>query len=162
MHDLPNFIEPLLDLCRDAGELICGHYNAPGAGDYQAKVDDSPLTQADLEGANLHCINLDQSRLREANLRGADLTEAVLTGADPNAVQSAQELGAAVGARSYSKDFELEADALGTVIAHRAGYDPVRGAEFFNRIPDPGDQFLGTHPPNKARMAIVRQTAAKL
>jgi hypothetical protein len=32
-----------------------------------------------------------------------------------------------VGARRYSKAFELEADALGTVIAARAGYDPLRG-----------------------------------
>lgn len=53
MHHLPNFIEPLLDLCADAGELICGHYNAPGTGDYQAKVDDSPLTQADLDSHDL-------------------------------------------------------------------------------------------------------------
>ena len=87
---------------------------------------------------------------------------AVLTGGDASAVQSAQELGAAVGARSYSKEFELEADALGTVITKRAGYDPVRGAEFFTRIPDPGNRFLGTHPPNAARLETVRRTAAKL
>lgn len=87
---------------------------------------------------------------------------AVLTGGDANAVRSAQEIGAAVGARAYSKEFELEADALGTVITHRAGYNPVRGAEFFNRIPDPGDRFLGTHPPNADRIAIVRRTAAGL
>lgn len=87
---------------------------------------------------------------------------AVLTGGDASAVRSAQEIGAAVGARAYSKDFELEADALGTVITARAGFDPVRGAEFFNRIPDPGDRFLGTHPPNAERIAIVRRTAAGL
>ncbi len=87
---------------------------------------------------------------------------ATLSGGDANAVRSAQELGAQVGARSYSKEFELEADALGTVITKRAGYDPLRGAEFFTRIPDPGDQFLGTHPPNAARVEIVRKTAAGL
>lgn len=87
---------------------------------------------------------------------------AVLTGADTNGIQAAQELGAAVGARSYSKEFELEADALGTVIAKRAGYDPVRGAEFFNRIPDPGNRFLGTHPPNAARIETVRRVAQGL
>ena len=67
-----------------------------------------------------------------------------------------------VGARTYSKDFELEADRLGTIIAARAGYDPLRGVEFFFRVPDPGDQFLGTHPPNAQRVEIVRQTAANL
>lgn len=87
---------------------------------------------------------------------------AALTGADGAALQSAQELGAAVGARSYSKEFELEADALGTVIAKRAGYDPVRGAEFFSRIPDPGHRFLGTHPPNAQRVETVRRVNAGL
>ncbi len=87
---------------------------------------------------------------------------ASLSGADAGAVRNAQEIGATVGARTYSKEFELEADALGTVIAARAGYDPVRGAEFFNRIPDPGNRFLGTHPPNAQRIATVRRVAAGL
>lgn len=87
---------------------------------------------------------------------------ATLSGGDANAVRSAQELGAQVGARSYSKEFELEADALGTVITKLAGFDPVRGAAFFTRIPDPGDKFLGTHPPNAARIETVRRTAAGL
>lgn len=83
-------------------------------------------------------------------------------GGTGEAVRTAQELGAIVGARSYSKDFELEADRLGTIIAARAGYDPVLGSEFFFRIPDPGDQFLGTHPPNAQRIQVVRDTAAGL
>ena len=87
---------------------------------------------------------------------------ATLSGGDANTVRSAQELGAQVGARSYSKDFELEADALGTVITKKAGYDPLRGAAFFTRIPDPGDKFLGTHPPNASRIETVRRTAAGL
>ena len=87
---------------------------------------------------------------------------AALGGADAAAVQSAEQLGASLGARTYSKEFELEADRLGTIITARAGYDPVRGAQFFNRIPDPGNRFLGTHPPNASRMEIVRRTAAGL
>ena len=67
-----------------------------------------------------------------------------------------------IGARTYSKDFELEADALGTRIAARAGYDPLRGAEFFFRIPDPGNQFLGSHPANAARLATVQRVAMQL
>lgn len=87
---------------------------------------------------------------------------AALTGAGQGAVQTATDLGAAVGARTYSKEFELEADALGTVITKRAGYNPVRGAEFFTQIADPGDRFLGTHPPNAERMETVRRVAAGL
>lgn len=87
---------------------------------------------------------------------------ASLGGGGADGVRTAQQLGAIVGARTYSKDFEFEADRLGTIIAARAGFDPVNGAEFFWRIPDPGDQFLGTHPPNAERVAMVRRTAAGL
>lgn len=95
---------------------------------------------------------------------GGTLTGALAAalGGDPTAIRTAQDLGAAVGARSYSKDYELEADELGTVLTWQAGFDPERGAAFFSRIPDPGDSFLGTHPPNAQRIAIVRQTLATL
>jgi predicted Zn-dependent protease len=84
------------------------------------------------------------------------------SGADPEAVRQIQALGAEVGARSYSREFELEADALGAEIAFQAGFDPVRGAQFFNRLPDPGDVFLGSHPPNAERKAVVAATVARL
>lgn len=87
---------------------------------------------------------------------------AEMAGGDDEAIRAGLELGAALGRRSFTKTFELEADALGTVIAFRAGYDPVRGAEFFSRIPDPGNRFLGTHPPNAARIETVRRVAAAL
>lgn len=87
-------------------------------------------------------------------------TLAAKAGADAEELRSAQELGASVGARTFSKEYELEADQLGTIITLRAGYDPVHGAAYFMRIPDPGDKFLGTHPPNSARIAVVRSAAA--
>ena len=77
-------------------------------------------------------------------------------------IDAAQQLGATLGFRTFAREFELEADALGTIIAARAGFDPLRGAEFFARIPDPGDRFLGTHPPNAQRMDIVRRTYAEM
>jgi predicted Zn-dependent protease len=84
------------------------------------------------------------------------------SGAGPEAVRAATSFGAEIGSRRYSKDFELEADALGTEIAYSAGFDPVRGAAFFDRLPDPGDQFLGSHPPNAQRQDVVRRTLARL
>ena len=105
-------------------------------------------------------IDLQRANARTGALVFGEL--AALGGADIETVRSAQEVGAILGARTYSKEFELEADALGTVIAARAGYDPVRGAAFFTRIPDPGNRFLGTHPPNAARIEVVRQVAAGL
>ena len=111
-----------------------------------------------------HHIEGHLARQRQNAAIGAVIFAGLATqsGAAPGDVQRAAETGAVVGARSYSKDFELEADALGTRITARSGFNPVRGAEFFNRIPDPGDRFLGTHPPNAQRLATVRRVASGL
>lgn len=45
---LEELVPPLLELCREAAAAICEHYNASHAGDFEAKDDKSPLTQADL------------------------------------------------------------------------------------------------------------------
>jgi Zn-dependent protease with chaperone function len=82
-------------------------------------------------------------------------------GGGQDAVEKAAQIGANVGARRFSKDFELEADALGALIARRAGFDALRGAAYFTRIPEPGNQFLGTHPPNAQRLATVRRVLAE-
>ena len=111
-----------------------------------------------------HHIDKHLPRQQETALTGA-LILGVLTaasGGDETAVRTAQNVGGTLGARRYAKDYELEADALGTMLAWEAGYDPERGAAFFARIPDPGNQFLGTHPPNAARIDIVRRTLAGL
>lgn len=85
-----------------------------------------------------------------------------LAGGSASSIDAAANLGASVGARSFSKEYELEADSLGTVLTAKAGYDPLIGVNFFERTPDPGNQFLGTHPPNASRVAIVKRTAAGL
>ncbi len=89
------------------------------------------------------------------------LVGALVVGSDVGA-DVGQQIGGTVGARAFSKEMELEADALGTIIAYKAGYDPRKGAEFFFRIPDPGDRFLGTHPPNGDRRATVEKVASTL
>jgi Zn-dependent protease with chaperone function len=101
-----------------------------------------------------------QSNAVAGGLLGGVLAAAI--GADASTIETIQNLGATVGARSYSKSFELEADQLGTIIAHKAGYNPIRGAAYFTRIPDPGNSFLGSHPPNDARIETVRRTMATL
>ncbi len=85
-----------------------------------------------------------------------------LFGGGEEITQAAEQIGANIGFRRFSKDFELEADALGTIIAARAGFDPINGAQFFNRIPDPGNRFLGTHPPNRDRLSTVIRVASGL
>lgn len=87
---------------------------------------------------------------------------AAAIGASTSAISAAQEFGAYTGSRAYSKNYELEADSLGAQIAYYAGYDPERGVAYFTRAPDPGNVFLGTHPPNTQRVDTVRKTMAKL
>lgn len=89
-------------------------------------------------------------------------TLAAASGADAATISQARDIGATVGARAYSQDYELQADRLGTIIAWDAGYDPERGALFFTRIPDPGHSFLGTHPANGDRIKLVRRTVEEL
>jgi predicted Zn-dependent protease len=103
-------------------------------------------------------------RTQQTAIAGALIlgTLASIAGAGQADVQAAADIGGAVGSRTYSKGYELEADALGTVIAYRAGFDPARGAEFFGRLPDPGNRFLGSHPPNAERRATVLNTLAQL
>lgn len=84
------------------------------------------------------------------------------SGGDASTISQAQSFGADMGARAYSKDYELQADRLGTIITWNAGFDPMRGALFFARIPDPGDRFLGSHPSNGRRIETVRATVAQL
>lgn len=81
---------------------------------------------------------------------------AARTGASGAALETAARVGAVLGSRAYAKDYELEADAIGARIARAAGYDAINGARYFERSPDPGNRFLGTHPPNANRVAAVR------
>ncbi|ALI55033.1 M48 family metalloprotease [Celeribacter marinus] len=111
-----------------------------------------------------HHIRGHLGRTQETAVAGAvigSLLGAAL-GADAQGLQTLQNLGASVGSRTYSKSYELEADQLGTIIAARAGFNPVRGAQYFARIPDPGDQFLGSHPPNAQRIETVKRTMATM
>jgi Zn-dependent protease with chaperone function len=103
-------------------------------------------------------------RQQDTAMAGAVLAGilAQVSGAGEQAIAAAQDIGATVGARQYSKAFELEADGLGAEITFVSGYDPRLGAAFFDRLPDPGDQFLGTHPANADRKRVVAETVARL
>jgi Zn-dependent protease with chaperone function len=83
-----------------------------------------------------------------------------IVGLDAAGVETAQNIGGTIGARRFSKGFELEADSLGARIALRAGYDPLRGVLYFVDAPDPGDGFLSSHPPNGDRIRVVQQSVA--
>lgn len=135
------FTVPLLREARNRDELafILGHEAAHHIAGHLPRQQDTALAGAVLAGI-----------LAQAS------------GGGEQAIASAQRFGATVGSRQYSKDFELEADSLGAEIAFVAGFDPVLGAAFFDRLPDPGDRFLGTHPANSQRKATVAASVARL
>jgi len=105
-----------------------------------------------------HHIEKHISQTRQSAQTGA-LIGAIfgsVAGLDQAGVDLVTDIGGTVGARRYSKNFELEADSLGARIAQSAGYDPLRGVLYFQDARDPGDRFLGTHPPNADRIRVVR------
>lgn len=88
--------------------------------------------------------------------------QAKADGQSKEAVKAAQDRATALAVRSYSQGYELEADALGAEIAMLAGYDAIRGSGFFDRLPEPGNGFLRTHPSNAQRKAMVKATVERL
>tara|TARA_B110000114_G_scaffold184612_1_gene228777 strand:+ start:2421 stop:3065 length:645 start_codon:yes stop_codon:yes gene_type:complete len=113
------------------------------------------------EGAHHILGHLEHQKKSAAG--GATLFEvlAAALGGSAQSVGAASDIGAAVGARNYSKNYELEADRLGAQMTLSGGFDPVIGAAYFTRIPDPGNKFLGTHPPNRDRIFAVRTAVGR-
>lgn len=77
-------------------------------------------------------------------------------------LRTAAGIGAFLAGRTYSKNFEIEADKLATVISHRAGYDPVKGAAPFARWETGSRMILSTHPPSSERLNAVMETARRI
>ncbi|MEM9715787.1 MAG: M48 family metalloprotease [Pseudomonadota bacterium] len=96
-------------------------------------------------------------KARDSTVAGS-LAGAILAGvigADP---QSGADLGAFVGRRAYSKEWEFEADTIGAHIAYRAGYSPIAGIGYFRRNETGSNAFLATHPPSRERIRVVENT----
>lgn len=100
-----------------------------------------------------------QSSAQAGAILGAVLGSVV--GLDSAGVEATTNIGGTVGARRFSKGFELEADSLGAQITEQAGYNALRGVLYFAEAADPGNRFLGTHPPNGDRIRVVRQTVGR-
>jgi predicted Zn-dependent protease len=107
-----------------------------------------------------HQIARHLTKTRQNQAAGAILG-GILAGVLGASVQSGSDLGGLVGARGYSKGFELEADRIGTHIASRANYNPIIGARSFKRTKG-SNAFLSTHPPSQERINTVNQTYAQI
>ena len=70
----------------------------------------------------------------------------------------------------YSREQELEADALATALIHAAGYDPSAGERLLANLAKqcPGSEpngyrkYFSTHPDSEVRIAEIRRVRAKL
>ena len=91
---------------------------------------------------------------------GALLGSILIAAAGGNPQQGA-DLGGFIGGRAYSKGFELQADRIGAHISSRAGYNPTRGSQSFNRTQG-SNALLSTHPPSADRLNAVAQTVSKI
>jgi hypothetical protein len=85
---------------------------------------------------------------------------AVLGGAAGALANMGAQLGAGVLSMKYSRADEAQADAVGAIIMYKAGYNPMRLAEFFQKLESQdragGPQFLSDHPNPGNRVQAVR------
>jgi predicted Zn-dependent protease len=94
----------------------------------------------------------------------------------PDATDPSGQLAVAAGQRtlaSFSRQQELEADAIGIRTIGKAGYDPYAAARFLtamahysdfrssNVMRDKQPDFLATHPSTPERVSFARQAAAQ-
>lgn len=95
------------------------------------------------------------------NAQAGAILGAILVGAAGGNPQSGADLGGFIGAQSYSKAFELQADRIGAHIAYRSGYDPLIGARSFQRTGG-SNSLLSTHPPGPDRYQTVVRTVQEI
>ena len=66
-----------------------------------------------------------------------------------------------LGALAYSRKHEYEADKIGLVIMAKAGYDPRKAIEFWERMSKKSSnfvpQFLSTHPSDENRIKEMKK-----
>lgn len=72
-----------------------------------------------------------------------------------------------IGAKAYSKDFELEADYAGLYLAHRAGYDISEAANVWRKMAiETGSatakQYSSTHPSSPKRFLAQEHTYSEI
>jgi predicted Zn-dependent protease len=130
--------------------------------------------QSDDEIAFVLGHELGHSLLKHGERRSADSTQqivdliAVIASLSRGKTAQQAALFSEVLSANYSQQDEAEADALGTAIALRAGFDPLRGVDFFTRMVRDNDAATSSSAQteielNQARAAVAQaqQTCAQ-
>lgn len=75
--------------------------------------------------------------------------------------QNLYGIGAGLGMLAYSRKHEYEADKIGMVFMAKAGYDPAKAIEFWERMSSHGGasipEFLSTHPNDQNRIEELKK-----
>lgn len=70
-------------------------------------------------------------------------------------------ISSTMGALAYSRKHEYEADKIGLVLMAKAGYEPQKAIEFWERMSKKGGssipQFLSTHPSDENRIREMKK-----
>lgn len=71
-------------------------------------------------------------------------------------------VGSALGMLAYSRLHEYEADKLGLIFMAKAGYDPAKAVDFWERMAKVSagnntPQFLSTHPGDENRIKAIKE-----
>lgn len=132
-------------------------------------------TEGELAGVLAHEIGHVVGRHSAEQMAKAQLTQGLASAAaiaayDPNnpgsaaSSQIAMLIGQAINTR-YSREDELEADALGVRFMSEAGYDPRAMASVMTKLGQAsggarGPEFLSTHPNPENRIARIEEAIA--
>ena len=125
------------------------------------------LKQSDDEVAFVLGHELGHSLLKHAERRqndaGMQLAQFIALIAAASKGKTANNLGefSEVLGAQYSQHDEAEADALGSVIALRAGFDPLRGVDFFTRMVKANDAAAPGATLAEAQLQTLRLQATQ-
>lgn len=101
---------------------------------------------------------------RQSNMFLGLLVDVLISGATGVSTEGAFS---EIGAKAYSKDFELEADYAGLYLAHRAGYDVSQAANVWRKMAIENSSsimrsYSSTHPSSPKRFLAQEQTYAEI
>lgn len=124
---------------------------------------DSDRDLALVFGHELAHLTRNHQAAKQTNAAIGALIAAVVSGAIGVDVV---DIGAKLGARAYSQEFESEADYVGMYHAAQAGWDMTGAGNVYRRLSaaNPGaiHAIGGTHPSNASRAVLVEQTAIEI
>jgi predicted Zn-dependent protease len=133
----------------------------------QLKITDDELAQ--VMGHEISHALLDHTRERMSVARSTSLgvqALGIVTGVGGGLGGQAMDMAAQVAITlPNSREGESEADAVGTQLAARAGYDPKAAVTLWEKMAKLGKgpaEFLSTHPSSEHRAAKLREIGAKL